>query len=301
MDRKKFIKKSLIAGIAGAVLPAVLKANETNKVTNEVTNEVSTYDKLMEQVGFNHLPNKEEIKTMNTVLHKANTRGHANHGWLEANHSFSFANYRNPERMHFGVLRVLNDDRVAPAKGFGTHPHDNMEIITIPLEGALEHKDSMGNGAVIQSGEVQVMSAGTGITHSEFNANSDKDVKLLQIWLFPKKRSVTPRYEQISIKEIEKSNEFYQILSPSSEDQGVWIHQDAWFHLGKFDKETNTKYNLKKKGNGVYAFVIEGSAEINGQTLEKRDGFGIWNVEDFEVKACENSRVLLMEVPMELS
>ena len=292
MDRKNFIKKSLIAGLAGAVLPTTTKAESSKN---------STYDKLIDQVGFNHLPNEKEITTMNTVLHKANTRGSANHGWLEVNHSFSFANYYNPDRMNFGVLRVLNDDKIAPTKGFGMHPHDNMEIITIPLEGALEHKDSMGNGAVVQYGDVQVMSAGTGIRHSEFNANQDKHVKLLQIWLFPNKKDVQPRYDQISIKDIKKKNEFYQILSPSANDQGVWIHQDAWFHLGKFDSEFSTNYKLNKPGNGVYAFIIEGTAEIAGQKLEKRDGFGIWNVKDFQINADKNSRILLMEVPMQPS
>ncbi len=294
MDRKDFIKKSLIASVGGSMLPAIAKAKKLAK-------DQSTYDTLMNQVGFNHLPNQKEIKTMNTVLHKANTRGSANHGWLEVNHSFSFANYYNPERMNFGVLRVLNDDKIAPSKGFGTHPHDNMEIISIPLEGALEHKDSMGNGAVVKNGDVQVMSAGTGIRHSEFNANDDQHVKLLQIWLFPNKKNVTPRYGQISIKDIEKKNEFYQILSPNADDQGVWIHQDAWFHLGKFDQEVCENYKINKSGNGVYAFIIEGRAEIAGQSLEKRDGFGIWNVNDFEVKAAKNSRILLMEVPMQLS
>lgn len=294
MNRKNFIKKSIIAGLAGTVIPSVIKANKAAK-------DNSTYDQLMNQVGFNHLPNKKEITTMNTVYHKANTRGQANHGWLEARHSFSFANYRNPDRMSFGVLRVLNDDKIAPSKGFGTHPHDNMEIISIPLEGALEHKDSMGNGAIVQHGDVQVMSAGTGIRHSEYNANTDQDMKLLQIWLFPNKKNVTPRYDQISIKDIEKKNEFYQVLSPNANDQGVWIHQDAWFHLGEFEQDVVTNYEVNKSGNGVYAFVIEGSAEIAGQTLEKRDGFGIWNTEGFEIKADKNSRILLMEVPMQLS
>ena len=170
---------------------------------------------------------------MKTVLHKADTRGHANHGWLDTHHSFSFANYHNPERMHFGVLRVLNDDRVAEGRGFGTHPHDNMEIISIPLEGDLEHKDSMGNVAVIKEGDVQVLSAGTGISHSEYNMNQDSEVKFLQIWVFPNKKQVEPRYDQISVRDIEKENQLYQILSPSMDDQGVWIHQNAWFSLGK--------------------------------------------------------------------
>jgi len=301
MDRKSFIKKSLIAGLAGTVIPAAMKVKEVNS-------HKSTYDKLMEQVGFNHLPagqaglpNQKGDITMNTVLHKANTRGHANHGWLDSHHSFSFANYHNPERMHFGVLRVLNDDVVDASKGFGTHPHDNMEIISIPLEGDLEHKDSMGNIAVIKEGDVQAMSAGTGIFHSEYNKNKDKAVKFLQIWIFPKERSIKPNYAQVSLKDIEKKNEFYQVLSPYKNDQGVWIHQDAWFHLGKFDKETKTKYQVKKEGNGVYAFVLDGHVEIEGQSLGKRDGFGIWNVKDFKIEADKDSRVLLIEVPMQLS
>ena len=201
MDRKKFIKRSLAAGVAAITAPSILNAtSNSNPAFNPNVN-----------VGFNHLPN-EEIKTMNTVLHKSSTRGHADHGWLKAYHSFSFANYYNPERMHFGVLRVLNDDSIAPSKGFGTHPHDNMEIITIPFEGGLEHKDSMGNSSVINAGEIQVMSAGTGIYHSEFNANNDSFVKLLQIWIFPNKKSVTPRYDQIKLDTTRMKNNFLQIL-----------------------------------------------------------------------------------------
>jgi redox-sensitive bicupin YhaK (pirin superfamily) len=238
---------------------------------------------------------------MKSVIHKAETRGQANHGWLNSHHTFSFANYHNPERMHFGVLRVLNDDQVQAGQGFGTHPHDNMEIISIPLEGDLEHKDSMGNIAVIQEGDVQILSAGTGITHSEYNKNSSKEVKFLQIWIFPNKKNVTPRYDQISIRDIQKENEFYQVLSPNKDDQGVWINQDAWFHIGKFDKGHAAEYTLKKEGNGVYAFVLEGDLEINNEKLTKRDGMGIWDTESITVKASENTRVLLMEVPMSLS
>jgi len=237
---------------------------------------------------------------MKTVLHKANTRGHASHGWLDSHHTFSFAGYQNPERMHFGVLRVLNDDQVSAAKGFGTHPHDNMEIISIPLEGDLEHKDSMGNVAAIKEGEVQVMSAGTGIFHSEYNKNPDKPVKFLQIWVFPNKRNVAPRYDQISIRDIEKRNAFYQVLSPNPEDEGVWIHQDAWFHLGKFEPGAEASYQTHKEGNGVYAFILDGEVEIDGQKLEKRDGFGLWETDSFNFKSLTNSRVLLMEVPMSL-
>lgn len=238
---------------------------------------------------------------MNAVIHKAETRGHANHGWLNSHHTFSFANYRNPERMNFGVLRVLNDDVVSAGMGFGTHPHDNMEIISIPLEGDLEHKDSMGNTTVIKEGDVQVLSAGTGVTHSEYNKNKDKEVKFLQIWVFPNKRNITPRYDQISLKDIEKDNEFYQILSPNEEDQGVWINQDAWFHIGKFSKGNSDNYQIKKEGNGVYAFILDGEVEINGEKLSKRDGMGIWDTDFFHVEASENARVLLMEVPMSLS
>ncbi len=235
---------------------------------------------------------------MKTVLHKANSRGHANHGWLDSHHTFSFANYYNPERMHFGVLRVLNDDRVAPGKGFGTHPHDNMEIISIPLEGDLEHKDSMGNTAVIKEGDVQVMSAGTGVFHSEYNKNPDKEVKFLQIWVFPNKRNLEPRYDQISIRDIEKENNFYQVLSPNKDDQGVWINQNAWFHLGKFETGKSDTYQLKSTGNGVYAFILEGEVEIEGQKLGKRDGFGIWDTDRITVKSETDSRILLMELPM---
>jgi quercetin 2,3-dioxygenase len=242
----------------------------------------------------------EKHTTMKAVLHKATTRGHANHGWLDTHHTFSFANYHNPERMSFGVLRVLNDDIITKGRGFGTHPHENMEILSIPLEGDLEHKDSMGNVTIIKEGDVQVMSAGSGITHSEYNKNTDKDVKFLQIWIFPNKKNVTPRYDQISIKNIERENSFYQILSPNKDDQGVWIHQDAWVHLGKFESGKTENYELKKEGNGIYIFVLEGEAEIEGQKLEKRDGFGIWDVNKINIKSISNSRILLMEVPMSL-
>lgn len=237
---------------------------------------------------------------MKTIIHRAATRGHANHGWLNSHHTFSFANYHNPERMNFGVLRVLNDDTVSAGMGFGTHPHDNMEIISIPLAGDLEHKDSMGNVAVIKEGDVQVLSAGTGVTHSEYNKNKDKEVKFLQIWVFPNKKNVTPRYDQISLRDIAKENAFYQVLSPNKEDEGVWIHQDAWFHIGKFTKGYSDTYTIKKEGNGVYAFILEGEVTVNGETLSKRDGMGIWEADSFEVNATEDARVLLMEVPMTL-
>ncbi len=237
---------------------------------------------------------------MKKIIHKADTRGHANHGWLNSYHTFSFANYHNPERMNFGVLRVLNDDTVSAGMGFGTHPHDNMEIISIPLEGDLEHKDSLGNVTVIKEGDVQVMSAGTGVTHSEYNKNKDKEVKFLQIWVFPKERNVTPRYDQISIRDIAKENEFYQVLSPHKDEQGVWINQDAWFHIGDFTKGNEDIYKIKKEGNGVYAFILEGDVEINGGKLSKRDGMGIWDTDSLNVKAADDARVLLMEIPMNL-
>ena len=235
---------------------------------------------------------------MNIVIHKAETRGHANHGWLDSYHTFSFASYHHPERIHFGVLRVLNDDQVSPGRGFGTHPHSNMEIISIPLEGDLEHKDSMGNVAVIKEGDVQIMSAGTGISHSEYNKNQDKEVKFLQIWIFPNKQNVTPRYDQIATRAIEKKNAFYQILSPNAEDQGVWIYQDAWFSIGNFDEEVMSKYTIKRKENGVYAFILDGEVEIEEQKLSKRDGMGIWDTDLISVKAIKRARVLLIDVPM---
>ena len=237
---------------------------------------------------------------MKTILHKAETRGHANHGWLDSHHTFSFANYHNPERMRFGVLRVLNDDRVAPGMGFAKHPHDNMEIISIPLEGDLEHNDSMGNTTVIREGDVQVMSAGTGVYHSEYNKNKGREVKFLQIWLFPNKKDVEPRYDQISLKNIEKQNEFYQILSPDKADQGVWIHQDAWFSMGKFEAGSTTTYRIHKPGNGVYFFVIEGEAEIAGATCGPRDGLGVLDTEEISFRSLTPSKVLLMEVPMSI-
>ncbi|WP_396167549.1 pirin family protein [Flavobacterium sp.] len=235
----------------------------------------------------------------NTVLHKANTRGHADHGWLNAYHSFSFASWYNPDRVQFGMLRVLNDDTVAAGMGFGTHPHDNMEIITIPLEGDLAHKDSMGNTEVIKTGDVQVMSAGTGIQHSEFNPNADQRTKLFQIWVFPKYRNVTPRYQQITLDVTEQKNNFAQILSPKADDAGVWIYQDAWFYLADFDKGFSKTYSINKEGNGVYVFVISGTITVDGQDLETRDGLGIWNFNELEFVATSDAKFLLMEIPME--
>jgi redox-sensitive bicupin YhaK (pirin superfamily) len=196
------------------------------------------------------------------------------------------------------MLRVLNDDIVEAGMGFGTHPHDNMEIISIPLEGDLEHKDSMGNVSVIKNGDVQVMSAGTGITHSEYNKNKDRRVKFLQIWVLPKVRNVKPRYDQITLNKADRHNKFQQILSPEPDEEGVWIYQNAWFHLGQFDKGFSADYKIKAKGNGVYAFILTGEITINHQELKARDGFGIWDVEKLSVRADTDAEFLLMEVPM---
>jgi redox-sensitive bicupin YhaK (pirin superfamily) len=233
-----------------------------------------------------------------TVLHKAETRGHANHGWLNSYHSFSFSSYYNPERMGFGALRVLNDDTVDAGMGFGKHPHDNMEIISIPLEGDLEHKDSMDNVAVIKNGDIQAMSAGTGIYHSEYNKDREKRVKFLQIWVYPDKKNVEPRYNQITLNQEDRHNKLQQILSPNANDEGVWIHQNAWFHLGKFDKGINTEYAIKGKGNGVYVFVLSGDVKVNEQLLNTRDGYGIWDTDNFTITAEIDAEFLLMEVPM---
>ncbi len=234
----------------------------------------------------------------NFELHKSNTRGNANHGWLNAYHSFSFANWQNPKRNNFGVLRVLNDDTIASGMGFGTHSHDNMEIITIPLEGDLAHKDSMGNSATIKTGDVQVMSAGTGIQHSEFNPNQNLQTKLFQIWLFPKTRNVVPRYQQITLDVKDQKNNFAQILSPNFDDEGVWIHQDAWFFLSEFDTGFSKTYELKKAENGIYIITIEGRIEINKMLLEQRDAIAFWNTTTIEIKSISKSKFLIMEIPM---
>ena len=288
MNRKEFLKKGFLGVgifVSSSALASVIK-NDIDEL------------KELEILGFNHIPNTTSKIMENTILHKSDTRGDANHGWLHSKHSFSFANYYNPERMHFGVLRVLNDDTVAEGMGFGTHPHDNMEIISIPLEGDLEHKDSMGNTTVIKNGDIQVMSAGTGVQHSEYNKSKDKQVKFLQIWVFPNKKNVSPRYDQITLKEEDRHNKLQQILSPNPEDEGVWIHQNAWFHLGKFDKGLSVDYKLKMKGNGLYIFNLHGDLMVNEQALNSRDGFGIWDIEKVSLKANTDAEFLIMEVPM---
>ena len=237
---------------------------------------------------------------MKKTFHPSAARGEANHGWLHAKHSFSFAQFFNPERIQFGALRVLNDDVIAPGMGFGTHPHNNMEIITIPLKGALEHKDSMDNIGVVAVDEIQVMSAGTGVSHSEYNKNKDQPLNLLQLWVLPNQQNVVPRYDQKNIKSLKKTNALYPVISPNHDDTGMWIHQDAWFHLGDFNQKTTVPYSLHKQGNGVYAFMIEGRASIEGESLEKRDALGVWETESFSITAEKNSRILLVEVPMKL-
>ena len=235
---------------------------------------------------------------MKTIYHAADSRGDANHGWLKSKHTFSFANYHNPERMGFGALRVINDDFVIGGQGFGKHSHRDMEIISIPLSGKLGHGDNIGNNGIIETGEIQVMSAGTGITHSEMNGDDTEAVKFLQIWVIPNKMNVEPRYQQIRMDDILKPNEFNQVLSPNADDAGVWIHQDAWFSMGDFDKGITQTYELKNPNNGVYIFVISGKVVVNGNTLDTRDGLGVWDTKSFTMDVIDDAKVLLMEVPM---
>jgi len=236
-----------------------------------------------------------------TLFHPAIERGAADHGWLNSKHSFSFSRFYDPEKIHFGALRVLNDDWVAPGMGFGAHPHDNMEIISIPLKGKLVHKDSMGNEAVIQAGDIQVMSAGTGITHSEFNGSKTEPVEFLQIWLFPNQQNVAPRYDQVTIKEEEMLNHFLPVLAPSPIPNGVWIHQNAWFHLARFEAGYAQNYSFKNTQNGLYVFVLEGSISVEGKTLNQRDALGIWDASETNIQAIDNAKFLLMEIPMQLN
>lgn len=285
MDRKEFIRIGLL---------------ET-----EMFETSATLGSVLKTEKMPILPSYSPTKISNimntTVLHKAATRGHANHGWLDSHHTFSFGSYHNPDRMQFGVLRVLNDDRVDGGMGFAKHPHDNMEIISIPLEGDLEHQDSMGNTTVIRKGDIQAMSAGTGIFHSEKNKNAAELTKFLQIWIYPNKKNVAPRYDQITLDITARHNKLQQILSPNPDDEGVWIHQDAWFHLGTFDKDFTIEYALKKAGNGIYAFVIKGDFTIGNIALNERDGLGIWDTAGVNITAnSDGAELLLMEVPMSI-
>jgi len=236
---------------------------------------------------------------MKTILHKAANRGHANHGWLDSYHSFSFAHFYDPAKVHFGALRVLNDDTVKAGYGFSKHPHDNMEIVSIPLSGDLEHKDSTGRHEIIKQNDVQIMSAGSGIAHSEMNANKDKEVKFLQVWVFPKEQNITPRYEQKTFKPEDRNNKIKTVVAPDDTD-AVWINQDAWFSLGKMDKDFTTTYSIKNNGNGVYAFVLEGEVTINGEKLGKRDALGVWDIDKIDITANTNAEILLIDVPMKL-
>jgi redox-sensitive bicupin YhaK (pirin superfamily) len=235
---------------------------------------------------------------MKTTLHKADSRGRANHGWLDSHHTFSFAGYYDPSRVHFGMLRVLNDDIVKGGAGFGQHPHDNMEIISIPLKGALEHGDNTGGHGIIKSGEVQIMSAGSGIAHSERNASKVEDVNFLQIWVLPKERNIKPRYDQKLFGREDRTNKFQAVVSPEKNDSSLWINQDAWFSLGNLSKGVTSEYTVKKTSNGVYVFVIEGEVTANGQKLSKRDGLGVWETDKISISADTDAEVLLIDVPM---
>ena len=237
---------------------------------------------------------------MKYQIFKADERGGANHGWLNTKHSYSFANYFDSSRIHFGALRVMNDDIVAGGMGFGKHPHDNMEIITLPTKGGLKHSDSMGTGSVIKAGDIQVMSAGTGVFHSEMNAYEDQTSEFFQIWIFPHTQNVEPRYQQISIEELAKENELYQILSPNADDQGVWIHQNAWMFKGEFSAEKTVDYSVQQAGNGVFLMVVEGSIEFDGNVLDRRDTIEISDVENFQFKTTPNTQVLLIDIPMNI-
>lgn len=233
-----------------------------------------------------------------TVFHPADSRGHANHGWLDSHHTFSFADYHDPERMSFGALRVLNDDVVAGGEGFGTHPHRDMEIVSLPLEGVLEHRDSLGTVARIAAGDIQVMSAGTGVRHSEYNASADAEVRFLQIWVFPRARGLEPRYDQQRIAEIPLRDGLRQIVSPSPDEDGVWVNQDAYFTLAELTPGAAATYRLHGERQGVYAFQLEGGAEVAGQVLRKRDGYGIEGAETVGLTSAEGGRTLLIEVPL---
>ncbi len=236
---------------------------------------------------------------MNTILHTADSRGKADHGWLKSFHTFSFSSYYNAERVHFGVLRVLNDDTVAPGMGFGTHPHDNMEIISIPLAGDLEHRDSMGNTTIIREGDVQVMSAGTGIRHSEMNHNKDKEVRFLQIWIIPEKKNVEPRYDQQNFSSANKTNQWLTVVSPiGTQDGGVQVHQQTWFSLSNLEAGKSLDYSLHQKGNGVYLFILEGTVEVNGLSLARRDGLAITDTDQIALSSANGAEILLMEVPV---
>lgn len=250
--------------------------------------------------GWSQLPQEKEkeMKTGKAIIHKADSRGYFDHGWLQTYHTFSFGAYHNNERMHFGALRVLNDDTVEGGMGFGKHPHDNMEIVSIPISGALEHKDSTDRAEVIHSGEVQIMSAGTGLYHSEYNHSKDESVNFLQVWIFPKEKNIEPRYDQKEFNLNSKVNQLVNVVSPNSQNGALWINQDAWFYLADIEAGKEIDYPLQSSDHGVYAFVIEGQADVNGWELQRRDGGGFYETEKLTIKANENSKLLLIEVPL---
>ncbi len=235
---------------------------------------------------------------MKKIVHRANTRNSADFGWLKVNHSFSFANWYDPNKINFGALRVLNDDTIQGQKGFDTHPHDNMEIITIPLSGPLAHRDSMGNSSTIKEGEIQVMSAGSGVRHSEFNP-SDDFTNLFQIWIFPNKRNVEPRYDQIAIDTSKMKNNFLQLISPFPEDEGSWIYQNAWIHMAEMEEGKELTYAMHSNENGIYAMVVDGEVAIQNEIFDKRDAIGIWDEKEVKFTANKNSKIMVIEVPME--
>ena len=236
---------------------------------------------------------------MKTTLHKADTRGVAEHGWLSSRHTFSFAEYRDPERLRFGLLRVINDDVVQPGMGFGTHPHENMEIISIPLAGELRHEDSMGNIQRIKAGEVQIMSAGTGITHSEYNGSDSEIVNFLQIWVIPKERNIAPRYDQKLFTVDNRQGRLQNVVSPDPNDGGVNINQDAWFWLGDYMAGQSDSYGIKRAGNGAYFFVLEGAVAVANEQLQRRDGVAIEDAASVDFDATENCQLLVMDVPVQ--
>jgi hypothetical protein len=235
---------------------------------------------------------------MKTILYPANERAHVSLGWLDSYHSFSFGQYHDPKKIHFGALRVVNDDSIAGGGGFGTHPHDNMEIVTIPLEGKLAHKDSTGNEGIISKGDIQIMSAGTGIRHSEYNASSTTDAKFLQIWVFPKLKNIKPVYGQKTFDIKDRKNKWQVVVSPDAADHALNINQDARFSLVQLDAGQIVSYGTKFKGSGIYLFVIEGEVKIDDQELQKRDAIGLSATNNFDIKASKNAEVLAIEVPM---
>jgi len=241
-----------------------------------------------------------EKSNMKTIIHKADSRGLTDHGWLKSYHTFSFAEYYDPNRTRFGLLRVLNDDVVQPGMGFGTHPHDNMEIVSIPLAGALAHKDSMGSEKVIITGDVQIMSAGSGLQHSEYNVSKTDPVNFLQIWVFPKERNIEPRYDQKTFNAADRKNKFQVAVSPQKDNSSLWINQDAYFSLGNIEAGKNISYNIQHKGNGAYMFLIYGSVDAAGTKLNKRDALGIEDAENINIKAFTDSEILVIEVPMKI-